>query len=157
MKTTDYARVFQPIPLRLNYWLISIIRYLQRLACLPVCLITVRTNTGHTPKLHSTSIPSIIDSCCFFLGRAPHRTSYCFLAIFVLSLTFFGSNQRQHYRHLTRLIFCRCNVSLLLLVLWLVLHTLLYFYRLMLFSKAIKLLELFKVNSLLIIYIASFT
>ena len=31
MKMTDFARVFQPIPLRLNYRLISIIRYLQRL------------------------------------------------------------------------------------------------------------------------------
>ena len=28
---TDFARVFQPIPLRLNYRLISTIRYLQRL------------------------------------------------------------------------------------------------------------------------------
>ena len=31
MKVTDFARVFQPIPLRLNYRLISTIRYLQRL------------------------------------------------------------------------------------------------------------------------------
>ena len=31
MKMTDFARVFQPIPLRLNYRLISTIRYLQRL------------------------------------------------------------------------------------------------------------------------------
>ena len=31
MKMTDFARVFQPIPLRLNYGLISTIQYLQRL------------------------------------------------------------------------------------------------------------------------------
>ena len=31
MKMTDFARVFQPIPLTLNYRLISTIRYLQRL------------------------------------------------------------------------------------------------------------------------------
>ena len=31
MKMTDFARVFQPIPLRLNYRLISTNRYLQRL------------------------------------------------------------------------------------------------------------------------------
>ena len=31
MKMTDFARVFQPIPLRLTYRLISTIRYLQRL------------------------------------------------------------------------------------------------------------------------------
>ena len=31
MKMTDFTRVFQPIPLRLNYRLISTIRYLQRL------------------------------------------------------------------------------------------------------------------------------
>ena len=31
MKMTDFARVFRPIPLRLNYRLISTIQYLQRL------------------------------------------------------------------------------------------------------------------------------
>ena len=31
MKMTDFARVFQPIPSRLNYQLISTIRHLQRL------------------------------------------------------------------------------------------------------------------------------
>ena len=31
MKMTDFARVFQPIPLRFNYPLISTIQYLQRL------------------------------------------------------------------------------------------------------------------------------
>ena len=31
MKMTDFARVFQPILLRLNYRLISTIRYLQKL------------------------------------------------------------------------------------------------------------------------------
>ena len=31
IKMTDFARVFQPIPLRLNYRLISTIQYLQRL------------------------------------------------------------------------------------------------------------------------------
>ena len=42
----------------------------------------------------------------------------------------------------------------MLLVLHLVVNRLLYFYRLMLFNEAIKLLELFlfKVNSLLVIY-----
>ena len=58
---------------------------------------------------------------------------------------------------LTRIIFCRCNVALMLLVLCLMLNGFLYFCRLMLFNEAIKLFELFifKVNSLLVIYIAS--
>ena len=39
---------------------------------------------------------------------------------------------------LTRFIFCRCNLTLMLLVLRLVLNSWLYFYRLMLFNEAIK-------------------
>ena len=42
MKMTDFARVFRPIPLRLNYRLISTIQYLQRLfihkKITPACL-----------------------------------------------------------------------------------------------------------------------
>ena len=46
----------------------------------------------------------------------------------------------------------------MLLVLQLVLNRLLYFYRLMLFNEAVKRLELFlfKVNSLLVIYLSIF-
>ena len=59
-------------------------------------------------------------------------------------------------RYCNSCIFCCCHVTLMLLVLRLVLNRLRYFHRLMLFNEAKNLLELFKVNSLLVIYIASF-
>ena len=50
MKMTDFARVFQPIPLRLNYRLISTIRYLQR------------------PFIHKKRIPVRLACLCFEFG-----------------------------------------------------------------------------------------
>ena len=68
MKMTDFARVFQPIPLRLNYRLISAIRYLQRLfihkkitparlACLCFSEMQIQhTNSATWPREHEAPV-----------------------------------------------------------------------------------------------------
>ena len=89
MKMTDFARVFEPIPLRLNYRLISTIQYIQRLfihkkitparlACL--CLLYKHTGEGvfdHFPKIfdHFPNISKIFQNCSEGQTNVPEHFS----------------------------------------------------------------------------------
>ena len=58
MKMTDFARVFQPIPLRLNYRLISTIQYLQRLF------------------IHKKITPARLACLCFYISDIANSPSF---------------------------------------------------------------------------------